>query len=204
MKPFLQKFLLVYSASVSTALLCFILIGAAKPHASDFDEIRVHRINIVEPDGTLRLVISNKDRLPPVIIKGKEHPEAGEPRPQAGMLFYNDEGSENGGLIFGGRKNEKGEVVDSGGSLSFDKYGEGQIVQLAGVDDKDNQFAGLRVSQGGQHIWIGREAAGTASVSLTDAEGKKRIVMQVASDGTPSLGFFDANGQLVQELAPRK
>jgi hypothetical protein len=38
--------------------------------------------------------------LPPVIVKGKEHPEFGEPRPQAGMLFYNDEGSENGGLIF--------------------------------------------------------------------------------------------------------
>ncbi|MBV8673696.1 MAG: hypothetical protein JOZ33_09710, partial [Acidobacteriaceae bacterium] len=198
----IQKFLLLYSALVSTALLCMFLVAAAKPHGSEFDEIRVHRINILEPDGTLRLVISNKDRLPPVIIKGKEHPEAGEPRSQAGMLFYNDEGSENGGLIFGGRKNEKGEVVDSGGSLSFDKYGEGQIVQLAGVDEKDNQFAGLRVSEGGQRIWIGREAPGTASVSLTDAKGRKRIVMQVAPDGMPSLSFFDANGRLVQELAP--
>jgi hypothetical protein len=204
MKPFTQKFLLAYSTFVSTVLLCFVLIGAEKPHTSDFDEIRVHRINVVEPDGTLRLVISNKNSLPPVIIKGKEHPEMGESRPQAGMIFYNDEGSENGGLIFGGRKNEKGEVIDSGGSLSFDRYGAGQIIQLAGVDDKDNRFAGLAVTQSGQRIWIGREEPDIASVSLTDAKGKKRIVMQVASDGTPSLRFFDADGDLIQELAPRK
>lgn len=204
MKPFVQKFLLAYSTLVSTVLLCFVLTGAKKPQTSDFDEIRVHRIDVVEPDGTLRMVISNKDRLPPVIIKGKEHPEMGEPRPQAGMIFYNDEGSENGGLIFGGRKNEKGEVVDSGGSLSFDKYGAGQIIQLAGVDDKDNQFAGLGVSEGGQRIWIGRQKPDVASVSLTDAKGKKRIVMQVTADGTPSLAFFDGEGRIIQELAPRK
>jgi hypothetical protein len=204
MKPSVQKFLLAYSTVVSTALLCVVLIGASRPQTSKFDEIRVHRIDIIEPDGTLRMVLSNKDRLPPVIIKGKERPEMGEPRPQAGMIFYNDEGSENGGLIFGGRKNEKGEIVDSGGSLSFDRYGAGQIIQLAGVEDRNTQFAGLGVSQGGQRIWIGREEPGVASVSLTDAKGKKRIVMQVASDGTPSLGFFDAEGHLIQDLAPRK
>lgn len=204
MKPFAQKVLLAYSTLVSTMLLGFVLIGARKPQMVDFDEIRVHRIDIVEPDGILRMVLSNKDRLPPVIIKGREHPENGEPRPQAGMIFYNDEGSENGGLIFGGRQNEKGEVIDSGGSLSFDKYGAGQIIQLIGVDDKDNRIAGLGVTQGGQRIWIGRHEPGNASVSLTDARGKDRIVMQVASDGTPGLKFFDAEGHLIQDIAPKK
>ena len=204
MRLSIQKLLVVYSAVVSTALLAVVLIGAKKPANAEFDELHVHRIDVVEPDGTLRMVISNKNKLPPVIIKGKEQPENGERRPQAGMIFYNDEGTETGGLVFGGRKNEKGEVVDSGGSLSFDKYGAGQNIELAGVDDKDNQFAGLAVSQGGQKIWIGRAGTGVASVSLTDASGKNRIVMQVGSDGTPSLGFFDADGHLIQELAPRR
>ena len=204
MKPPFQKFLLIYSTLTSTALLCFVLIAAAKPRTSDLDELRVHRIDIVEPDGTLRMVLSNKSRLPPVIIKGQEHPEMGEPRPQAGIIFYNDEGTENGGLIFGGRKNEKGEIVDSGGSLSFDKYGAGQIIQLAGVDDKDDRFAGLGINQGGQRVWIGREDPDSASVSLTDSKGKKRIVMQVSADGTPSLEFLDAEGRVIQDLAPRK
>lgn len=204
MRVSIQKWLVVYSAVVSTALLCVVLIGAKKPQNAQFDELHVHRIDVEEPDGTLRMVISNKNKLPPVIIKGKEHPENGERRPQAGMLFYNDEGTETGGLVFGGKKNEKGEVVDSGGSLSFDKYGAGQVLELAGVDDKDNKFAGLAVSQGGQRVWIGHGNSGVASVSLTDANGKNRIVMEVRSDGTPSLAFFDAQGHLVQELAPKQ
>lgn len=203
MRTSIQKWLVVYSAVVSTVLLCVVVMGAKKG-IQEFDQLRVHRIDVVEPDGTLRMVISNHNKLPPVIIKGKEHAENGEPRPQAGMLFYNDEGTENGGLIFGGKMNAKGEVVDSGGSLSFDKYGAGQIMELAGVDDKDNKFAGLAVSQGGQRVWIGRGNSGVASVSLTDANGKNRIVMEVRSDGTPSLAFFDADGHLVQELAPRR
>lgn len=204
MRTSIQKLLVVYSAVVSTVLLAVVLIGAKKPSIKEFDELRVHRIDVVEPDGTLRMVIANKDRLPPVIIKGKEHPEMGERRPQAGMIFYNDEGTENGGLIFGGRKNAQGQVVDSGGSLSFDKYGAGQNLELAGVDDKDRQFAGLAISQGGQRVWIGHGDSGVASVSLTDANGKNRIVMQVGKDGTPSLAFFDANGRLIQELAPKR
>ena len=204
MRLTIQKFLVVYSAAVSTVLLCVVLMGAKKQGIQEFDVLRVHRIDVVEPDGTLRMVISNHDKLPPVIIKGKPQPAAGEPRPQAGMLFYNDEGTENGGLIFGGKMNAKGEVLNSGGSLSFDKYGAGQVLELAGVDDKDNKFAGLAVSQGGQRVWIGHGSTGVASVSLTDANGKNRIVMEVRSDGTPSLAFFDAQGHLVQELAPKQ
>src|SRR5262245_40284563 len=128
-----ERALLIYSLAATATLVVIFLTGAAAPKPRVFEEIQVQRINIVEPDGTLRRVISNKKRLPGVIVKGKEQPPVD--RPQAGMLFYNDEGSENGGLIFGGRKNEKGEVVSSGGSLSFDKYGANEIVQLAGVDD---------------------------------------------------------------------
>jgi hypothetical protein len=179
------------------------MLTAATTHRTQsFDQIQVHRINIVEPDGTLRMVIANKDRLPPVVIHGKEHPEMGEPRPQAGMLFYNDEGSENGGLIFGGHRNEKGEVIDSGGSLSFDKYGANQIVQLAGVDDKSDQFAGLAVSDQNRRVWVGRTDDGSASIALMDANGKKRIVMQVSNDGASSLSFLDQKGNVLRRLLP--
>ena len=203
MKGIVQKGLLGYCAVTSTALGAMVLMGAHKRAATEFDEIRVHRIDIVEPDGTLRMVLSDKDRLPPVIIKGVEHPEAGEPRPQAGMIFYNDEGSENGGLIFGGRKNEKGEVVDSGGSLSFDRYGAGQVVQLAGVDDPGTHFAGLGVNDsGGQRVWVGRDGDGVASISLAGADGKKRVSIEVTADGRSSLEFFDAHGKKIQEVIP--
>jgi hypothetical protein len=202
MKLITQQFLLAYATVMSTVFAVVVLTGAAPPKIQTFDEIKVHRINVVEPDGTLRMVISNRARLPGVIVKGKEQPPAD--RPQAGMIFYNDEGSENGGLIFGGRRNEKGEVVDSGGSLSFDKYGADQIVQLAGVDDKNDRFAGLAVSDKNRRIWVGRTEDGTAGVTLMGADGKKRIVIEVTADGTPSLTFFDSKGNVVQRLMPAR
>jgi len=202
-KPSVQKILIVYSAALSTIFAVALLLGVKSHGPRVFDEIQTHRIDVVEPDGTLRMVISNRDRLPGIIVKGKESPKLD--RPEAGMLFYNNEGTENGGLIFGGHRNEKGEVVDSGGSLTFDKYGASQIVQLAGVDDKDNKFAGLAVndqknSRMRRRIWVGRKDDGAAIVSLMDADGKKRIVMEVAADGTPSLDFLDAAGHVVKHV----
>jgi len=193
-----QRFLAIYSAVLTLAFAATVLCGFSRGTKSEiFDQITVHRINIVEPDGTLRMVISNHDKLPGIIVRGKEQSFS---RPQAGMLFYNDEGSENGGLIFSGRRNEKGDVVNSGGSLSFDKYADNQIVQLAGVDDKEDKFAGLIVSDDNRRVWVGRDDKGDATVTLMDAKGKKRILMEVKGDGTPSLSFLDTNGRVISQL----
>jgi hypothetical protein len=204
-----NRFLVIYSGVLTVVFAAIVLSGfSARDKKVRFDEIEVHRINIVEPDGTLRMVLSNKARLPGVIIRGKE--EHQEDRPYAGMLFYNNEGSENGGLVFGGHKNAKGEIVDSGGSLSFDKYDASQVVQLAGVDDHENRFAGLAVSEstaGGnspRRVWIGRDDSGIAELDLMDAAGKKRIVLQVPATGTPRIAFLDADGKTVNEFVPAK
>jgi hypothetical protein len=202
-----QRALLAYAVVSSTILSLVLLTGASRSKDPHFDEITVHRINIVEPSGTLRMVISNRARLPGIIVHGKETPYD---RPQAGMIFYNDEGSENGGLIFGGRRNEKGEIVDSGGSLSFDKYEANQVVQLAGVDDSHDRFAGLsvtdspRAGESHERIWVGRGQDGVAALSLMDEKGRKRITMEVAAEGTPRLGFLDINGKIINQIAPGK
>jgi len=159
----------------------------------------VQRVNVVEPDGTLRMIISNRAKLPGIIVRGKE---GRFDRPQAGLLFYNDEGSENGGLIFGGRRNAKGEVVDSGGSLSFDKYDANQIVQLVGVDDKEDRFAGLIVSDTAPGGDGGED--GSATLALMDAEGRKRIVMEVSQNGSPQISVLDANWQSRETNGSRK
>jgi hypothetical protein len=205
--PSSSRFLAIYSGVITAVLAVVFLIAAAKrPVSASFDTIDVQRINVREPDGTLRMVISDRAQLPGLIVHGKEKPF---PRPQAGMLFYNDEASENGGLIFGGRKNEKGEVADSGGSLSFDRYGGNQEVQLIGVHDHEDRFAGLAVSdsppdaQGHRRIWVGKNEDGVARVELRDANGKPRIVMSVAPSGESRLSFMDASGKVVNEIGPK-
>src|SRR6266481_7471005 len=171
-----QRFLTIYSGVLTLAFAVTVFSGfSIENKSSTFDQINVHRINVVEPDGTLRMVISDHAKLPGIINGGKEQPFA---RPQAGMIFYNDEGSENGGLIFGGHRNAKGEVVDSGGSLSFDKYGANQIVQLLGVDDREDQMSGLSVTDSvtgkdnRERVWVGRKDDGAAAVRLMDSRGR--------------------------------
>ena len=193
---------IAYAAIVSTG--CIALLFAQRPSSR---VLTVERINVVESDGTLRMVISNRDRLPGVLdVHGKEDKSQ---RPQAGLIFYNDEGQENGGLIFGGRKNEHGEVVDAGGSLSFDRYNANQVVQLIGVDDKSDRFAGLMVldSHSGtdtrRRVWVGRDESGIASLALMDAHGKKRLLLQVGETGEPQLQFLDANGKAVKSISAR-
>jgi hypothetical protein len=198
------RFLTIYSGVLTVVFAATVWSQYhSGAETGNFDELRVHRINIVETDGTLRMVISNHAKLPGIIVRGKEEPLD---RPQAGLLFYNDEGSENGGLIFGGRRNDKGEIVDSGGSLSFDKYGANQIVQLMGVDDREDRLAGLSVTDSitgtdtRRRVWLGRGEDGTAQLSLMDANGRKRLRLQVAADGTSSLTFLDAEGKVTSQV----
>jgi hypothetical protein len=209
-RKMLTKILVAYSTVLTTLLAAFTIASSVSAAAKvqRFDEIDVHRLNVREPDGTLRMVISNHARLPGVIVRGKENPPVD--RPYAGMLFYNDEGSENGGLVFGGHRNANGEVVDAGVALSFDRYGaSSQFVQLAGVQDSQNHIVGLTLSEAEptgnrRRVFIGHDKEGVASVSLMDRNGRKRILLQVTPDGTPSISFLDADGVVVNQLGPTR
>lgn len=199
---------IVLYAVIATGFLALTMVMHGAVKTQRFDEIIVRRINVVEPDGTLRMVISNRDSFPGVIVRGKEQGQ--NRRPGAGMLFYNNEGTENGGLIFGGHRDAAGTVVDAGVSLSFDKYGvNGNFVQLAGVSDVANRFAGLRIkdnsigSPNTNRIWVGNGDDGAATVALMDIQGRKRIVMEVKADGESSLAFLDADGKVLNRLLPQ-
>ncbi|WP_294219597.1 hypothetical protein [uncultured Chryseobacterium sp.] len=212
MKKFNQRFLFVYSIIVSAVLIGAVIILYKQSDSSykQVKELVAQQIKIVEPDGTIRLLLSNRILFPgtSMTVNGKI---ISEERPQAGMLFYNDEGAENGGLIFGGHKNNKNKVVDAGGSLSFDRYAGNQEVQLIGVNDSENRFAGLRISDSNpstkknpSRIWVGRDKKGVAEIALMDSLGKKRLVFKVAADGQSSINFLDDQEREISQLTPVK
>ncbi len=205
MKKYNQTILLIYSVC-ATVFLGFTYLRQQDP-TNYFDTIQAQQIKIIEPDGTLRMIISNSKKLPGVIVHGKEVEKV--ERPQAGMLFYNDEATENGGLIFSGSKNKNGEVVNSGVSLSFDRYGAKQEVNLIGVNDKDNKFAGLNISDSRpgekktpDRIWVGRNNDGSSEIALMDSTGIKRIVLKVLENGKSSLDFLDEKGSILKSFYP--
>lgn len=199
------RFLIVYS-TVLTAVFAFTVFAAIAPaKKTAFEEIDVQRINVVEPDGRLRMTIASQARFPGLIVRGVEKPFE---RPQAGMLFFNDEASEVGGLIFGGRQNEQGEVVGSGGALSFDRYQGNQIVQLIGVHEKETKIASLIVTDSPpgaepqRRLFAGTGADGAARLTLADEKGRKRLVLEVAAAGGARVIVYDENGAVAQELVP--
>jgi hypothetical protein len=138
-----NRALLIYSAILTLAMAWTMLSGASSLPSSRFDVIDVHRINLREADGSLRMVIAARDRFPGAYWHGQEKSHPGR-SDVAGMIFVNDEGTENGGLIFNGSKT-KGKV-DNSGHLSFDQYDQDQVVTLEQTEEDGKRAAGLTIA----------------------------------------------------------
>lgn len=132
-------------ALVVTALLGTLSLSAFSKASQKqrFSEIDVERINVVEGDGTLRMVISNRERSIGPIYKGKPFGYPGGTRP--GIIFFNDEGTENGGLTFSGRQEADGSYRASSG-FSFDQFNQDQVVYLQYSDNSGRRNMGLTIA----------------------------------------------------------
>jgi hypothetical protein len=194
-------------AIVSTTLALILLASAYRSSARErFETIDVERINVVEKDGSVRLVIANMARSPGPIERGQPFGYAGGGR--AGMIFYNDEGTENGGLIFGGRRDSTGRYSASG-SLTFDQYDQDQTIALQYVDDNGRRRSGLAINDyalGLSSLVVDRryKAARTITDSATRAESlrvlrayfpKERLYAGRGRDGAALLSLSDPAGR---------
>lgn len=91
-----------------------------------FEEIEVRRIRVVDEKGTLRMLLSGSPQ-PDALFRGE--PLIEQNRPEAGLIFYNEEGTECGGLEFKGRKGPDG--VEAEITLAFDQYESDMAVILS-------------------------------------------------------------------------
>src|SRR5262245_60104499 len=116
------RILKAYSFVVTILLVVLIFAGFIQvSQKNKFAEIDVERINIVEKNGKLDMVISNGERQHPGVIDGRTLSRA---RP-AGMLFFNDRGDECGGLSFNG--DQKDGNASASALLAFDKIGRAHV-----------------------------------------------------------------------------
>lgn len=137
------RFLKAYSLIITLllAVIAFSAISRAD-QKNKFEEIDVERINIVEKDGKLKLVISNKDHFPDPVIDGKTYPlrQGGK---TAGMIFYNDKGDECGGLSFSGQETAGKRYAGAG--LLFDQFNQDQTIGITYSEGDGRRMAGLNV-----------------------------------------------------------
>ena len=202
------RFLTIYSGVLTAVFAVTVLCGFAMMRNPQFGIITARRINIVEPDGTVRLTISNRADFPGGWIHKKESPRP-DRRDAAGMLFMSEEGTEQGGLIWGASQLPDG-TIENHGHLSLDQYEENQIFALdAGQEGKD-KFSRITIADQGDYPVEEKRKAEERIVRLpedrqddawkdffaTHRHDVKRMVVGRAPDGSVGLSLRDGNGNV--------
>lgn len=170
------RFLKIYAVVATLVGAVFFLTAFSLQNKNQkFAEIDVERINIVEQDGKLRMVISNQERQHPGIVNGKII-ERKFPRPP-GMIFFNHLGDEMGGLIFG----------DNGGnghfgSLTWDKVRNDQTMGFRHLESDNGTYqTGLEMWQQPNIASDIMNAKLEEAYKITD-ETKRKAAIQVMID----------------------
>lgn len=183
------RFLKFYAAA-ATLLLILLMLNAfvRHPERARFTEIDVERINVVEPDGRLALVLANAERLPGGIYKGEEmSPEIfASRRGSVGILWYNAVGSEAGGLLY--RSQETPTGYSANGSLTMDQYNQDQVVALRYLDRGTTRSGGLSVWDRSTEVDI-KDIVDLVEGHNKAAGAARDSIRQVLAD-------LDARGQL--------
>jgi len=141
------KFLSVYSAVLTVTFAVVVLGAASSVRNQKFGIITARRINIVEPDGTVRLTISNRADFPGAWNRKKEYPRP-DRREAAGMLFMSEEGTEQGGFIWGASQLPDG-TIQNHGHLSLDQYEENQIFAMDAGQEGNDKFSRITMTDQG-------------------------------------------------------
>lgn len=126
-------FLRTFAITVALGVLTLSSVAFKQSNDRRFGTIDVERINIIEKDGTVKMMITNAEHFPSEgdSVNNRVYHKRTK---RAGLLFYNEEGMECGGFIYDGAKTEKGH---SGGlSLTYDQYDGDQVMQLITTDDR--------------------------------------------------------------------
>ena len=110
---------------LNTFVLIFLIQKVYFSDQTTLEELTVKKINIVGEDKSLRIVLSNETRQHPGIIDGKELSSRKRP---AGIIFFNNEGDESGGIISAVYKDNGN--INSGMSFTMDQYKNDQVIQI--------------------------------------------------------------------------
>lgn len=172
----------------------------------DHERITARRIDLVDEAGVIRMTLAAP--TPPPIIDGLSYQRA---FPVAGMVVYDREGSERGGFGVADLANGGTAAVLALDHANVDAVGWRVMPDGAvefGLNAKPPQprepTLGNRVvpHPAVRRIAMNLAADGTPSLNLSDTEGRPRLRLAVTEEGYGAIEFLDAEGRVVQTLAP--
>lgn len=183
-------------ALLSTVLFAVLIFLAAKSPTKKikFEEIDAERINIVEADGKVRLTLANEQRMPGGRMAGVEFTSRegnrtmGPSRAQtAGLLFFNDDGDECGGLTYGSKMVDgKPNAV---AELSFDHYGQNEAISIMHGDGGGGSRSGLEVWDTGAPFTADFLRRSNDISQMKEGQEKEAAVKKITSEHAAELVF---------------
>jgi hypothetical protein len=180
------RFLKGYAIVTSVVIGVFVLGGFQQQsqQKTKFEEIDVERINVVEPNGMYRMVISNRPKSIGPIYKGKPFGYPGGGRP--GIIFFNDEGTENGGLTFTGSRDSTGRYRAST-HMSFDQFDQDQVVNLDYSDQNGRRLMGFSINDRADVNIFDLVKARDSIMKMTDTVARNAALAQLVGprNGVP-------------------
>lgn len=141
----IQRELRLLKANALISVLLFavlILLGAtktAKQASATFDTVTVHRIKLLDRQGKLAMVLTNHDDPQPSIMAGKTMYRQGGGGNE--IIFYNQLGDEQGGLMWDGSSNPDGSNASSANVMSFDTANTDQLLQVRDGNENGKVFS---------------------------------------------------------------
>jgi hypothetical protein len=157
-----------------------------------FEELTVHRLNVIEADGKPRLIISDGPHFPGAIFAGKEyrHPnrEYGSAS-RGGVLFYNNEGDEAGGMLFDTGLQDGNRYANS--SILLDQNGQDQAMGLQYGAWKGVHNAGLRVWDQPNESLMPLVELGDRAARAPTREQRETMLKELKEKGRKMGGFTE-------------
>lgn len=133
MKTKLEKevrLLKVYAVVTTLLIGVFVLTAfTLQSRKQYFDEITAKRIVIVDSHGKSRVLMGAE-------LKGAN---------LGGLLFFNEEGTEAGGLLYNGKRDAEGKI-DAGALLTMDLFKSDEVIRLGYDHIGDQKRQGLLIS----------------------------------------------------------
>jgi hypothetical protein len=190
--------------NLATLTALVVLLASGVWPRSAFEEITAERINIVTPGGTTVLAISNRERIAPPVVDGKVYPvSVSEGREyMAGMIFFNQDGDEMGGLVFNSFRQANGRIAGVG-HLSFDRFADNQVLALEYNENAAGVRSGLALYDRPGNGVFGKSldlAAAAQTASPERAAAIRQAAEELARDGALGVerAFLGSRNQVAQ------
>jgi hypothetical protein len=200
----------VYAVLCTLVTAALLLMGAKSGERADrFSTLRAERIEIVDADGKVRMLLTGPQKMP-----GPGGPHDYRPNARKfvapAIIFYDETEHEYGGLV------PRAKTGDTSMTAMVFDYGKTEAGGFFTQQKDDGSgFAGLIINDPSPPAMSQAEAMNmnwnririsnpgkNAEIVLSDTKGKGRILLRVTNDDQAYLEILDADGKAVFRAPP--